>query len=131
MSHHRALHTDSAPAALGPYSQAIELDLGGRKMLFLAGQIALDPETGELLTGDIETQVRRVMENLRAVLENAGSGFDRVVKTTIFLSDMADFAAVNAIYAEYFGAQPPARSTVQAAALPKGVDVEIDVIAYV
>lgn len=131
MIHHRTLHTDSAPAAVGPYSQAVELDLGERKLLFLAGQIPLDPATGELLTGDVRDQVRRVMENLSAVLENAGSGFERVVKTTIFLADMADFAAVNEVYAEYFGNARPARSTVQAGALPKGVDVEIDVIAYV
>lgn len=130
MSHHRALHTDDAPAALGPYSQAVELDTGDRRLLFLAGQIPIDPATGDLVEGDIGTKVRRVMENLEAVLARAGSDFDRVLKTTIFLADMADFADVNEVYAGYFGETPPARSTVQAGALPKGVDVEIDVIAY-
>lgn len=131
MTHHRSLHTEAAPAAVGPYSQAVELDLGERKLLFLAGQIPLDPASGELVTGDIQAQTRRVMENLEAVLTAAGSGFDRVVRTTIFLADMGDFAAVNEVYAGYFGEAPPARATVQAAGLPKGVEVEIDAIAYV
>lgn len=129
-SRHRRIHTDHAPAALGPYSQAIELDTGEGKLLFLAGQIALDPSTGELVGGSIEAQVERVMENLGAVLAAAGSGFDRVVKTTIFLADMGDFATVNEVYGRYFGQTPPARSTVQAARLPKDVGVEIEVVAY-
>lgn len=127
---HRVIHTDHAPAALGPYSQAVELDTGSCRLLFLAGQIPLDPGSGELVTGPIEAQVERVMENLGAVLAASGSGFDRVVKTTIFLADMEDFAAVNGVYGRYFGNAPPARSTVQAARLPKDVGVEIEVVAY-
>lgn len=131
MSHrHRAIHTDHAPAALGPYSQAVQLDVGDCRLLFLAGQIPLDPETGDLVTGSIEAQVERVMKNLGAVLEAGGSGFDRVVKTTIFLADMGDFAAVNEVYGRYFEGTPPARATVQAGRLPKDVGVEIELVAY-
>lgn len=129
MSHQR-VHTDQAPEALGPYSQAIRLDVGDRTLLFLAGQIPLDPESGRLVDGPIEAQVERVMKNLGAVLEAAGSGFDRVVKTTIYLADMGEFAAVNDVYGRYFDAAPPARATVQAGALPKGVGVEIEAVAY-
>ncbi len=131
MSEHHAVHTDRAPAALGPYSQAVAVPVGGRSLLFLAGQIPLDPATGALVDGTLEEQVRRVMDNLGAVLEAAGSGFDRVVKTTIFLADLGDFAEVNRVYGDYFPASPPARSTVQVARLPKGVRLEIDAIAYV
>ncbi len=129
MSHH-AIHTDNAPAALGPYSQAIAVPLGDRDLLFLAGQIPLVPGTGELLDGAVEDQVEQVMKNLQAVLQAAGSDFDRVVKTTIFLQSMEDFAAVNEVYGRYFGETPPARATVAVSGLPKGVRVEIEAVAY-
>lgn len=121
----RAISTDRAPRAIGPYSQAI---VAG-DLLFLSGQIPLDPATGELVSGGIEIQTRRVMQNLAAVLQAAGSSFAEVVRTTIFLADLGDFAAVNAVYAEFFPGTPPARSTVQVAALPRGARVEIDAIA--
>lgn len=127
---HRTIHTDDAPAAVGPYSQAVGLPVGDRELLFLAGQIPLVPNTGELLEGPIEEQVDRVMRNLQAVLEAAGSGFEQVLKTTIYLRTMDDFAAVNEVYARYLGESVPARATVAVAGLPKGVDVEIDAIAY-
>ena len=115
-----------APAALGPYSAAIAFD----GLLFLSGQTPVDPATGELVPGGIREQTAQVARNLAAVLEAAGSGMDRVLKTTCFLSDMADFAAFNAVYARYFGETPPARSCVQAAALPRGVKVEVEAIAW-
>lgn len=121
----RAVHTEGAPAALGPYSQAIEA--GG--WLFTAGQIGLDPESGELAE-TIESQTTRALENIRAVLEAAGAEMTDIVKTTVFLRDMADFTAFNAVYAEMVGDPPPARSTVEVAALPKGALVEIDALAY-
>ena len=117
--------TDGAPAAIGPYSQAIVAN----GLIFTAGQIPLDPETMKLVEGDITAQAERVMQNLAAVLAEAGSGFDQVVKTTCFLADLDDFAAFNAVYGRFFGSNPPARSTVQAARLPRDVKVEIDVIA--
>jgi len=125
MSERRTVSTDRAPRAIGPYSQAIT----GGGLLFLSGQIALDPASGELVAGGITEQVTRVLDNLRAVLEAAGSGFDRVLRTTVYLIDLGDFAAMNEIYGRYFGAARPARSTVQVAALPRGARVEIDVIA--
>ncbi len=122
------IETPTAPAAIGPYSQAVAVT-GGRT-LYCSGQIALDPTSGDLVGGDdVEAQTRRVLDNLGAVLEAGGMGFDHVVKAGIFLADMADFAKVNALYAERFGAAPPARATVQVAGLPKGVRVEIDAIA--
>ncbi|MFC1511865.1 RidA family protein [Candidatus Latescibacterota bacterium] len=121
----REVRTDQAPASVGPYSQAIVA--GG--MVYCAGQIALDPATSGMVVGDIADETRRVMENLGAVLEAAGSSFDRVVKTTIYLRDMAVFPRVNEVYGSYFGACPPARATVQVSALPKGAGVEIDCIA--
>ena len=130
MSNQRVVHTQSAPAALGPYSQAIAVDLRDSELVFVAGQIPLDPATGELVEGEIADQVRRVMENVGEILRAAGSGFDRVVKTTIFLADLEDFAACNAVYAEYFQEAPPARATVEVARLPKGVGVEIEAVAY-
>ena len=120
-----AIETERAPQAIGPYSQAIRAN----GLLFLSGQIPLDPATMEVVGGGIEAQTRQVLANLRAVLEAAGSGLDQVVRTTIFLSDLGDFATVNAIYAETFGATRPARSTIQAARLPRDVQIEIDAIA--
>jgi 2-iminobutanoate/2-iminopropanoate deaminase len=126
---HRAIHTDNAPGALGPYSQAIDVDLGTGRLVFLSGQIPIDPGTGDVIGGSVTDQVHRVMANLAAVLEAAGSGFDRVVKTTIFLTDMGDFAEVNAAYGDYFGDVPPARATVEVRRLPKDVRVEIEAVA--
>ena len=123
----RAIHTDSAPAAIGPYSQG---NVAGG-FVFTAGQIALDPAGNLVGDGQIAAETRQVLTNLRAVLQAAGADLDTVVKTTVFLADMADFAAMNAVYAEFFAAPFPARSTVQAAGLPKGVRVEIEAIATV
>jgi 2-iminobutanoate/2-iminopropanoate deaminase len=117
--------TQDAPAAIGPYSQAVQS--GG--FLFLSGQIPLDPATGELVTGSIEEETHRVMKNLHGVLSAAGVGFEHVLKTTIYLTDLADFTKVGGVYATYFQNQPPARATVQVSALPKGARVEIDAIA--
>jgi 2-iminobutanoate/2-iminopropanoate deaminase len=114
-----------APAAIGPYSQAV---LAGG-FVFVSGQIPLDPETGQLVAGDAAAQAERALISLQAVLEAAGSGLHRVVKTTIFLTDLADFAAVNAVYARFFPAEPPARATVQVAALPRGAALEIEAVA--
>ena len=114
-----------APQAIGPYSQAIKA--GG--MVFCSGQIALDPASGTIVGGDVAQQTERVLQNLAAVLAAAGSGLDRVVKTTVFLQNMGDFAAMNEVYGWHFRSAPPARSTVEAARLPKDVLVEIDVIA--
>jgi 2-iminobutanoate/2-iminopropanoate deaminase len=121
------ISTAGAPKAIGPYSQAISAN----GFLFTAGQVALDPSTGELVTGGIVEQTTRALENLRAVLKAAGSGLDQVVKTTVFLVDMADFSGMNEVYGRVFGAHRPARSTVAVAALPKGARVEIEVIAAV
>lgn len=121
----QAVSTDAAPAAIGPYSQAVRAG----QLLFLSGQIPLEPATGTLVTGDVATQTHRVMQNIQAVLQAAGATFDHVVRTTIFLADLADFAIVNEVYGSYFGTPPPARSTVQVAGIPKGARVEIDVIA--
>jgi 2-iminobutanoate/2-iminopropanoate deaminase len=120
------LSTERAPRAIGPYSQAIRAG----DFVFLSGQIPLDPATGEMVTDGIAAQTRRVMENLRAVLSAAGASFEQVVRTTIFLADLGDFGAVNAVYGEYFPGEPPARATVQVAALPRGALVEIDAVAY-
>jgi 2-iminobutanoate/2-iminopropanoate deaminase len=117
--------TDSAPAAIGPYSQAIVA--GG--LIFTAGQVGFDPKTKELVGKTTPEQTEQVMKNLAAILKAAGSGLDRVVKTTVFLADMADFGAMNEVYARHFGAHKPARSTVQAAGLPRGARVEIEAIA--
>jgi len=117
--------TDAAPPAIGPYSQAVVVD----GMVYTAGQIALDPKTGEVVGRTTAEQTARVLQNLAAVLEAAGSGLSMVVKTTVYLADMADFPAMNEVYAKQFGNHKPARSTVQAAGLPKGVRIEIDAIA--
>ena len=121
----KPVSSNAAPKAIGPYSQAI---IAGN-MLFLSGQIALDPATGNLVEGDFGIQARRVFDNLRAVLKVAGTDFSRVVKATVYLSDLTNFAALNTIYAEYFGDHKPARSTVGVAALPRGAAVEVDLIA--
>jgi len=124
---HLPVRTADAPAAIGPYSQGV-VTQGGR-LVFLSGQIPLDPTTGELVGGDISAQTARVMENLGAVLRAASLGFADVVRCTIYLVDLGDFAAVNAVYAGYFKSSPPARATVQVSALPKGARVEIDAMA--
>jgi len=121
----KIVSTNGAPAAIGPYSQAIRS--GG--MLFSAGQIALDPRTGQLIGDDIAAQTRRVLENLSAILRAEHLNFEHVVKTTIFLTDMNDFQSVNEIYGTYFRQNPPARSTIGVASLPKGAKIEIDMIA--
>jgi len=116
--------TDKAPKAIGPYSQAVSA--GG--FLFTAGQIALDPASGQLVEGDVARQTTRVMENLKAIVEAAGSTLDHAVKATVYLKDMGDFAAMNEVYGRYLASNPPARSTVEAARLPRDVRVEIDLI---
>jgi 2-iminobutanoate/2-iminopropanoate deaminase len=123
----RIVHTDNAPAAIGPYSQAI---VAGN-FLYTAGQIPLDPNTGQIVPGDVTVQTERVMRNLTAVLEAAGTSWANVVKTTVFLQDMADFPRVNEVYGRMIGDARPARSTVQVSALPRGVLVEIDAVALV
>lgn len=123
----RTVTSAGAPKAIGPYSQAIEAR--GARTLYLSGQIPLDPATGELVAGDVALQTARVMENLGAVLAAAGAGFEHVVRCTIYLVDLGDFAAVNEVYGRSFPADPPARATVQVAALPRGARVEIDAIA--
>ncbi len=117
--------TDKAPAAIGPYSQAISAN----GLLFVSGQTPIDPATGQLVFGQIEVHTRRVLDNVRAILEAAGSSLDQVVKTTIFLKDMSNFQAVNTVYATYFTGTLPARSTVEVARLPRDCQIEIEVIA--
>ena len=123
----KIISTNEAPAAVGPYSQAVRAGA----MVFCAGQIPLDPKTGQIVTGDIGAQTRRVMNNITAVLKASDLNFNHIVKTTIFLTDLGDFQTVNEIYGSYFKQEPPARSTVQVSALPKGAHVEIEVIAMV
>ena len=120
-----SVQTDNAPKAIGPYQQAIKAN----GFIYTAGQIPIDPKTGNLVEGDISAQTRQVLENLKAVLEAGGSSFDRVVKATVFLKNMADFAAMNDVYAQYLGSAKPARSTVAVAELPRGALVEIDLVA--
>jgi 2-iminobutanoate/2-iminopropanoate deaminase len=121
-----AVQTTHAPAAIGPYSQAVRAG----SFLFISGQIPLDPGTGQITEGGIGAQTHRVMRSLGAILEAAGAGYDRVVRTTVFLTDLEDFEVVNEVYGGYFRDSAPARATVQVAALPKGVSVEIDAIAH-
>ena len=121
----KIISTSEAPAAVGPYSQAIRFG----NLVFCSGQIPLNPETGEIVPGDVNAQTRRVMENIAAVLRAERLSFGNIIKTTIFLTDMNDFQTVNELYGSYFKSDPPARSTVQVAALPKGANVEIEVIA--
>jgi 2-iminobutanoate/2-iminopropanoate deaminase len=127
MSELKSVHTDHAPAAIGPYSQAVVVD----GWVFCSGQIPLDPATGALLEGDVAAQTELVLKNLASVLEAAGSSLERVVKTTVFLSDMNEFGAMNEVYARHFGGHRPARAAVQAAALPRFCDVEIECVARV
>lgn len=121
------IHTDAAPKAIGPYSQAVQVPAG--KLTFLSGQIPLDPVSMEIVPGDVVAQAEQVMKNLQAVLEAAGLSFSNVVRCTIYLTNLGDFAAVNEVYGRAFPSAPPARATVQVAALPKGSQVEIDAIA--
>ncbi len=122
----KIIHTDHAPKAVGPYSQAVMMG----DFLFCSGQISIDPKTQEVFTGDITKQTEMVMNNVEAVLKQAGLDFSNVIKTTIFLTSMSDFATVNEIYAKRFKEAPPARSTVAVAGLPKGVNIEVEVIAH-
>jgi len=120
------IQTDQAPAAIGPYSQAIKLD----NLVFASGQIPIDPASGEIITGDIRLQTRRVLHNLEAVLAAAGSSLGKVLKTTLYITHMQDFALINEVYAEFFTTRPPARACVEVCALPKGVDIEVEAIAF-
>ena len=121
------IQTERAPQAIGPYSQAVK----ARGLVYASGQIPIDPATGQFVAGGITEQTEQVMKNVSAVLEAAGSGLDRIVKTTVFLADMAEFTAMNEVYARFFANDPPARATVQAAGLPRNARVEIEVIALV
>ncbi|AEI66656.1 RidA family protein [Corallococcus macrosporus] len=123
----KAIHSDQAPKAIGPYSQAVQVDAG--KMTFLSGQIPLNPATMEMVQGDVVAQAEQVMENLKAVLAASGLDFSHVVRCTIYLTNLGDFAKVNEVYGRHFTGAPPARATVQVSALPKGAQVEIDAIA--
>jgi 2-iminobutanoate/2-iminopropanoate deaminase len=126
----QTISTPDAPKAIGPYAQAVSSSTG--RIIFCSGQIPLDPATGELIgTGDVRVQTERVMKNLAAVLAAAGASFAHVTKTTIYLADLQDFAAVNEVYARFVGEAPPARATIQVAGLPKGASVEIDAIAII
>ncbi len=120
--------TKEAPAPIGPYSQGI---IASGKLLFTAGQVAIDPHSGQVIQGDIKTQTRQVLKNVEAILKQGGASLKQVVKTTVFLQDMNEFAAMNEVYAEFFATNPPARSTVEVARLPKDVKVEIEAIAAV
>jgi 2-iminobutanoate/2-iminopropanoate deaminase len=124
----KIIYTDKAPKPIGPYSQAVT---ASGAMLFTAGQIPLDPVSGQLVEGDIKAQTRQVMKNIDAILKQAGASFASVVKTTVFLKDMSEFPPMNEVYGEYFKENPPARSTVEVARLPKDVRVEIEVIALI
>lgn len=125
----KVIQTEKAPKAIGPYSQGIKLEKLG--LVFTSGQIPLDPKTGEMVSGDIKQETKQVLENLKGVLEAAGSDLTTVIKTTVYLKDMNDFALMNEVYALYFKQNPPARSTVQVAELPKGAKVEIDAVAVI
>jgi len=121
------ISTPHAPAAIGPYSQAVR----SGNLLFLSGQIPLDPATGQLIPGDITAQTERVLKNLAAILEAAGSGLDKVLKTTVYLKDLAEFGRMNDVYGKFFGEKPPARATVQVSRLPRDAAIEIDLVAEI
>ncbi|MBI3241485.1 MAG: RidA family protein [Chloroflexi bacterium] len=121
------IHTDHAPKAIGPYSQAVRVG----DFVYTAGQVPIVPATGDLIAGEIEAQTRQALTNIKVILEAAGSGLDKVVKTTVFMTNLGDFARMNGVYAEFFPSNPPARSTVQVTALPKGAMVEIECVAVV
>ncbi len=123
----QVIHSSDAPQAIGPYSQAVRVG----NLVFLSGQIPLDPASGNIVDGDIVVQTRRVMDNLGAVLRAAGASFAEVVKSTIFMADLGHFSKMNEVYGSYFPSEPPARATVQVGALPRGVLIEIDMIAHV
>jgi len=121
----QVVNTDRAPAAIGPYSQALKVG----EMVFVSGQIPIDPATGDIVQGDIKAQTRQVLTNLNAVLKAAGSSLEEAVKTTVYITNMDEFAQVNEVYSEFFKDQPPARACVEVSRLPKGVAIEIDAIA--
>lgn len=123
------IQTENAPRAVGPYSQAIKLE--GESLIFVSGQIALDPKTGEKTSGGIVQETRQVIENIKAILEAAGSGLDKVIKTTVFMHSMDDFGVMNEVYNQYFTTDSPARSTIEVSRLPKGMKIEIEAIAFV
>lgn len=123
----RVIYTEKAPKPIGPYSQAIQAG----SYLFLSGQIPIDPESGELVTGDIREQTQRVLENIKAILESQGLGMDDLIKVTLYLKDLKNFSQVNELYATYFSRTPPARSTLQVSDLPRNAEIEIEAIAWV
>jgi len=125
-SQRRAVSTDEAPAAIGPYSQGIVCG----SLLFISGQLPIDPASGDLISGSIQDKTRRVIENIRAIAEAAGASLQDILKTTVFLKDLKDFRAVNTVYEEFFPANPPARAAIQVAALPKDADIEIEAIVH-
>lgn len=125
------IYSKNAPEPIGPYSQAIKLTMDSGKILYTSGQVAIDPKTGNFISGGIKEQTRQVIENLKALLNEAGTEINKVIKTTVFLKDMNDFTVMNEIYSEYFGDSKPARSTVEVARLPKDALVEIEVIAVI
>ncbi|MFH1564534.1 MAG: RidA family protein [bacterium] len=122
----KTVSTNKAPQAIGPYNQAVEYN----NLIFCSGQIALDPKSGEMVEGGIENETKRVMENLKAVIQKAGSDMDKVLKTTIYLTDLSNFKIVNEIYGSYFTENPPARATVEVSNLPKGAQVEIEMVCF-